>query len=154
MRLLNAAIVLLALLATLGGYLQEKKRLAKILALAPSAARDLYERAQLRRERVMIAVTAVLVAGAITAARSVQGAAMIISLFAVLVIVAVGGRATDALRLSQAESILARLSEADARAYYDSLRRRVRKVIVMRALALISLVCIFWVLRQRLMPGR
>ena len=62
---------------------------------------------------------------------------MIVSLFAVLVIVAVGGRATDALRLSQAESILARLSEADARAYYDILRRRVRKVIVMRALALI-----------------
>ena len=43
---------------------------------------------------------------------------MIVSLFAVLVILAVGGRATDALRLSQAESILARLSEADARAYY------------------------------------
>ena len=79
---------------------------------------------------------------------------MIISLFAVLVIVAVGGRAADALRLSQAESILARLSEADARAYYDILRRRVRKIIVMRALALISLLCIFWVLRQRLMPGR
>ena len=67
MRLLNAAIVLLALLAMLGGYLQEKKRLATILALAPSAARDLYEKAQLRRERVLIAVTAVLVAGAITA---------------------------------------------------------------------------------------
>ena len=44
------------------------------------------------------------------------------------------------LRLSQAESILARLSEADARAYYDLLRRRVRKVIVMRALALIALL--------------
>ena len=79
---------------------------------------------------------------------------MIISLFAVLVIVAVGSRAIDAVRLSQAESILARLSEAEARAYYDLLRRRVRKVIVMRALALISLLCLFWVLRQRLMPGR
>jgi len=66
-KLLNGAIVLLALLATLGGYLQEKKRLATILALAPSAACDLYEKAQLRRERVLIAVTAVLVAGAITA---------------------------------------------------------------------------------------
>ena len=44
---------------------------------------------------------------------------MMISLFAVLVIVAVGGRATDAVRLSQAESILARLPEAEARAYYD-----------------------------------
>jgi len=75
-------------------------------------------------------------------------------LFAVLVIVAVGGRAIDAVRLSQAESILARLPDADARAYYDVLRRRVRKVLVMRALALISLLCIFWVFRQRLMPGR
>ena len=67
MKLLNGAIVLLALLATLGGYLQEKKRLATILTLAPSAARDLYEKSQLRRERVLIAVTAVLVAGAIAA---------------------------------------------------------------------------------------
>jgi hypothetical protein len=75
------------------------------------------------------------------------------ALFAVLVIVAVGGRATDALRLSQAESILARLSDTDAHAYYDVLRRRVRKVLVMRGLALISLLCIFWVVRQRLIPG-
>jgi hypothetical protein len=78
---------------------------------------------------------------------------MMMALFAVLVIVAVGGRATDAVRLSQAESILARLPEADARAYYDVLRRRVRKVLVMRALTLLSLLCIFWVLRQRLIPG-
>jgi hypothetical protein len=78
---------------------------------------------------------------------------MIISLFAVLVIVAVGSRAIDAVRLSQAENILSRLPEADARAYYELLRRRVRKVIVMRALAVISLGCIFWVLRQRFMHG-
>ena len=44
---------------------------------------------------------------------------MMLALFAALVIVAVGGRAADGLRLSQAESILARLSEADARAYYE-----------------------------------
>lgn len=78
---------------------------------------------------------------------------MMMALFAVLVIVAVGGRAADGLRLSQAESILARLSEADARAYYDVLRRRVRRTIVMRGLSLIALLCIFWVLRQRLMHG-
>ncbi|HEY5450270.1 MAG TPA: hypothetical protein VIQ54_16055 [Polyangia bacterium] len=78
---------------------------------------------------------------------------MMLALFAVLVIVAVGGRAADGLRLSQAESILARLSEADARAYYDVLRRRVRRTIVMRGLSLIALLCIFWVLRQRLMHG-
>jgi hypothetical protein len=78
---------------------------------------------------------------------------MMISLFAVLVIVAVGGRASDALRLSQAESILARLADAEARAYYDVLRKRVRKILVMRALTLLALLCIFWVLRQRLIGG-
>ena len=78
---------------------------------------------------------------------------MIISLFAVLVIVAVGSRATDALRLSQAESILARLPEAEARAYYDVLRRRVRRFLIMRGLALIALLCIFWAIRRRLMGG-
>ena len=67
MRLLNAAIILLALLATAGGYLQEKARLAKFLELPPAAARDLYEKAQAQRERVMMVVTAVLVAGAVAA---------------------------------------------------------------------------------------
>jgi hypothetical protein len=78
---------------------------------------------------------------------------VIIGLFAVLVIVAVGSRAIDSVRLSQAESILARLPDADARAYYDLLRRRVRKVIGLRAVALIALLCIFWVLRRRLIHG-
>ena len=67
MRLLNAALVVLALLATLGGYMQEKSRLATILALPPAEARALYERAQLRRERVLMAITAVLIACAIVA---------------------------------------------------------------------------------------
>jgi len=66
-RLVNAALVALAVLATLGGYLQEKKRLATILALPPAEARALYERAQLRRERVLVGVTALLIAGAIVA---------------------------------------------------------------------------------------
>jgi len=65
MRMLNAAIVALALLATLGGYLQEKKRLATILALSPTAARDLYEKAQVKRERVLMVVTGVLIAAAV-----------------------------------------------------------------------------------------
>ena len=67
MRLLNAAIVALALLATLGGTLQEKKRLETMLALPPAAARDLYEKAQVRRERVLMVVTALLIAAAVAA---------------------------------------------------------------------------------------
>ena len=78
---------------------------------------------------------------------------MMLALLSVLVIIAVGGRATDAVRLSQAENILARLPEEEARAYYDVLRRRVRRTIGMRGLALIALLCIFWVIRQRLMHG-
>jgi len=66
-RFVNAAIVALAALATLGGYFQEKKRLASILSLPAAAARDLYEKAQARRDRVMMAVTAVLVVGAVAA---------------------------------------------------------------------------------------
>jgi len=78
---------------------------------------------------------------------------MMLGLFAVLVIVAVGNRAIDGVRLSQAESILARLPETDARAYYDLMRRRMRRLVVMRAVAVVALLCIFWVLRHRLVPG-
>ena len=67
MRFVSAAIVALAALATLGGYFQEKKRLGAILALPAAAARDLYEKAQTRRDRVLTLVTAVLALGAIAA---------------------------------------------------------------------------------------
>jgi hypothetical protein len=72
------------------------------------------------------------------------------ALLAVLAIVAVGGRAIDGLRRAEAESILSRLPEAEARAYYDVLRRRMRRIVLMRALALVSLLWIFFVFRQRL----
>ena len=75
---------------------------------------------------------------------------MIGGLLAALAILALGGRATDALRLQALESILERLPEAEARAWYETLRRRMRRVIVMRAVALASLLCIFYVLRRRL----
>ena len=75
---------------------------------------------------------------------------MIGGLFAVLAIVVIGGRATDGLRRAEAEDILARLPEADAVAYYHVLRRRVRRVVLLRALALIALLWTMMVLRQRL----
>ncbi len=40
MRLLNVALIILTALATVAGYLQEKKRLATIRALPPVKARD------------------------------------------------------------------------------------------------------------------
>ena len=67
MRFVNAAIVALAALGTLGGYVQEPKRLGAILARPAAAARDLYEKAQTRRDRVLMLLTAVLVVGAIAA---------------------------------------------------------------------------------------
>jgi hypothetical protein len=64
-RLVNAALVLVTLLAFAGGYLQEKKRLETTRALPAARARDAYELAQRRHERVLRVVTGVLVAGAI-----------------------------------------------------------------------------------------
>jgi hypothetical protein len=66
-RLLNAALVLVTLLAFAGGYLQEKKRLATTRTLPAAQARDRYEVAQRRHERVLQLVTGVLVAGALAA---------------------------------------------------------------------------------------
>jgi hypothetical protein len=75
---------------------------------------------------------------------------VIATLLAVLGIIVVGGRATDGLRTAQVESILTRLPDAEARAYYAVLKRRLRKVAVLRALALLSLLVMFYVFRQRL----
>jgi hypothetical protein len=78
---------------------------------------------------------------------------VIATLVAILAAIAVGGRANDALRTAQMESILTRLPEDQARAYYDLLRRRLRRVVAMRALALVSLFCIFYVLRRWLVSA-
>ena len=67
MRVLNAVLVIATLLAYVGGYLQEKKRLATTLALPAAEARDRYERLQQQRERVLVVVTGLLVAGAVAA---------------------------------------------------------------------------------------
>lgn len=67
MRFASAALVALAALFTLGGYFQEKKRLEAILALPAAAARDLYEKGQTRRDRVLLLMTVVLVAAAVGA---------------------------------------------------------------------------------------
>lgn len=67
MRFVNAALVLVTLLACIGGYLQQKKRLATTRALPAAAARDRYEATERRRERVLMAVTGVLVAAALVA---------------------------------------------------------------------------------------
>jgi hypothetical protein len=66
-RLLNAVLVGVTLLAVAGGYVQERARLAKIRRLPVEEARALYERAAARRERGMVAVAAALVVSAVIA---------------------------------------------------------------------------------------
>jgi hypothetical protein len=72
------------------------------------------------------------------------------TLATVLIIVIVGGRARGNLRLRQQELILEKLPEADAVAYYDVLRRRVRNARILRAVTLFSLLCIFYAWRHGL----
>jgi hypothetical protein len=62
----------------------------------------------------------------------------------VILIVAVGTRATDALRVKQQKTILENLPESEAVRYYIVLRARVRKVNVLRVIALASVVVLFY----------
>jgi hypothetical protein len=75
---------------------------------------------------------------------------MVGTLVVVLLVVVVGARTRDGLRLQQQELVLAKLAESDAIAYYDVLRRRVRKARILRAVALLSLLCIFYAWRHGL----
>jgi integral membrane sensor domain MASE1 len=65
-RLLNLLIVAATVVSVLGGYLQERKRLATIRTLPPARAQALFEATERRRERTMLVVTvAVVVASAV-----------------------------------------------------------------------------------------
>ena len=68
----------------------------------------------------------------------------------VAVVVLVGTRARDELRLRQQELVLAKLERADAVAYYDVLRRRVRNARILRAIAVASLLCLIYAWRHGL----
>ena len=75
---------------------------------------------------------------------------MIASLIAIAVLVVVSTRATDALRTTQLESILSRLPVDEARAYYADLKRRLRRVAALRAISLMSLLCLLYLVRRML----
>jgi hypothetical protein len=72
------------------------------------------------------------------------------ALLIVAVIAAVGTRAADGLRVRQQEAILANLPEAEALAYYQILRRRVRRVAILRVIALLAVITIFYCYKARL----
>jgi hypothetical protein len=79
---------------------------------------------------------------------------MVSTLVTILLIIVTGTRASDNLALRQQEIILSRLPEAEGVAYYNVLRRRVRKIRILRALTLLSLFAMVYAYRhnQRRIP--
>jgi len=69
---------------------------------------------------------------------------MIGTILIVVLVLAVGTRATDAVRLRQQEVILAKLPQADAVTFYRLLRRRAWKVRLLRATTLLALFAILY----------
>jgi len=77
---------------------------------------------------------------------------MLSSILIAVVIMAVGARVADAVRLRQEEAILHKLSVQDAHGYYQILRRRARRVRILRAVTLASLAFALFAARRRLFP--
>ena len=75
---------------------------------------------------------------------------MLGTLVVMAIVIAVGTRASDAVEVRQQEVILANLPEAEAVAYYQLLRRRLRKVMVLRAIALVSMLVLFYSYKRSL----
>jgi hypothetical protein len=72
------------------------------------------------------------------------------TLVTLCIVIVVGARLRDGLRLRQQELVLAKLPEGEAVAYYDVLRRRVRNTRILRAVALASLLCVIYAWRHGL----
>jgi hypothetical protein len=71
-------------------------------------------------------------------------------LLAIAIVVLVGARARDELRLRQQELVLSKLARDEAAAYYEVLRRRVRNARILRAIALVSLLGLIYAWRHGL----
>jgi hypothetical protein len=69
-----------------------------------------------------------------------------------VIILAVGNHLTDGVRLRQEEIILGKLPLPEARAYYDVLRARVRRVRLLRAITLLSVLLALLAARRRFFP--
>lgn len=78
---------------------------------------------------------------------------MLSTVLIVVLILAVGTNVADRVRLKQEQAILEKLPVADAKEYYDVLRRRARRVQVLRAIALVSLVTAFYLYKHRIAPA-
>jgi hypothetical protein len=67
---------------------------------------------------------------------------MLGTLIGVLLVLSVGTRATDAVRLRQQEVVLRKLPVGEAAAFYEVLRRRIWKIRFLRLVALLSVLVI------------
>ena len=67
---------------------------------------------------------------------------MIGTLIGVLLVLSLGTRATDAVRVRQQEIVLRKLPVGEAAAFYEVLRRRMWKVRFLRLVALLSVLVI------------
>ena len=76
---------------------------------------------------------------------------MIGTLIIVLLILAVGTRASDALEVRQQEIVLGKLAVPEAHDYYQRLRRRVWRARVLRGIAVLALITLAYTAR-RLLP--
>jgi hypothetical protein len=75
---------------------------------------------------------------------------MVGTLIVVLLILALGTRAGDALEVRQQEIVLRKLPVAEAHAYYQQLRRRAWRTRALRAVAVLALITITYVARRML----
>jgi hypothetical protein len=66
-----------------------------------------------------------------------------------VVILAVGSRAADNLRLRQEEIVLHKLPVNEAADYYEQLGRRIRRVRILRAVAVLSLLLMILAYKHR-----
>jgi hypothetical protein len=74
------------------------------------------------------------------------------AILAMVAVLAIGARVADSVRVRQEEVLLRKLPEAQAIAFYEVLRQRVRRVRVLRAITLLSLVLVMVAARRRFFP--
>lgn len=78
---------------------------------------------------------------------------MIGTLIVVLLVLALGTRASDALEVRQQEIVLGKLSVPEAHDYYERLRRRAWRARVLRSVAVLALITLAYAGRRLLPAG-
>jgi hypothetical protein len=77
---------------------------------------------------------------------------MLSTILLVFLVLGAGAHLADGIRVKQEEAILRRLSLEEAHGYYQVLRRRVRRVRILRAITMVSLLLVMVAVRRRFFP--